>query len=137
MINIEAYLEKHNMQPYLNRVMIFEYVLNHDHPTVDEIFRGVREKNKQLSKMTVYNVLDVFLEAGIVREVTIDDKQSSYDIKIEDHGHFKCKNCNKVFDFDVDMESIDVENLPNCIIEKKDIFFYGVCDKCKADMECD
>lgn len=135
MIDVEAFLIKNNIKPYLNRIMIFEYIYNHHtHPTVEEIYSSVKEKNSRLSKMTVYNVLNIFIEAKIIREVTISDRETRYDIKTKDHGHFKCRKCNLIMDFDVDIESIQANGVPIGSIEKRDLFFYGICNKCLNDM---
>ena len=130
MFDIEAFLLKHQIQPYINRVKIFEFIMYNDHPSVDEIYKGVRETNSRLSKMTVYNVLEVFMRAKIVRELRLNEKEARYDIRVEDHGHFKCTKCHKVFDFNVEMDSIEYKLPFDCFVEKKDLFFYGICNKC-------
>lgn len=116
--------------------MIYEYLYtHHTHPTAEEIFKNVKRKNSRLSKMTVYNILGLLEEANLIRSVTINDKEARYDIKTRDHGHFKCKQCNAVFDFDVNMESIDMEDVSKFTIEKKDLFFYGICNQCLTDID--
>ena len=38
--NIGDYLKEHEIKPSIQRIKIFEYLLeNHTHPTVDEIFQ--------------------------------------------------------------------------------------------------
>ena len=130
MFEIEAFLLKHEIQPYINRVKIFEFIMNNDHPSVDEIYKGVKKINSRLSKMTVYNTLAVFLKAKIVREVTLNEKEAKYDIRVADHGHFKCTQCGEIFDFNVEMDSINHDLPFDCSVEKKDLFFYGICGKC-------
>jgi Fur family peroxide stress response transcriptional regulator len=133
LMNIASHLENHGIKPFINRILIYENIINKDHPTADDIFRGAREKNPNLSKMTVYNILNLFLDAGIIREVTINEKQSSYDVKTLDHGHFKCSECGNIWDFRVDMESIDIDMPDAAEISKKDLFFFGICKQCRRN----
>ncbi len=47
---------------------------NQCHPTVDQIFTDLHQEMPTLSKTTVYNTLRILAEAGLVRVITIDDK---------------------------------------------------------------
>jgi Fur family peroxide stress response transcriptional regulator len=134
MVNIDSkeILIQNDIRPSLNRVMILDYLNEHrTHPTVDEIYLYVKEKNSILSKMTVYNVLNVLKDAHIIREIKIDSNETRYDIDTSCHGHFKCKKCGKIVDFDVDIDSIKIKDLDKFQIEQKDLYFYGVCSDCK------
>jgi len=126
----EQVLISNHISPHLNRVMIMDYLIQHEHPSADEIYQSVKTKNSVLSKMTVYNVLKLLVKADIVREVTINDKEVRYDIDTSEHGHFKCRNCHKIIDFDVDLDSIQLMIPKGCSIDKRDLFFYGLCEEC-------
>lgn len=133
MVNFDSkeMLLANNIRPSLNRVMILDYLDSHrTHPTADEIYLSIKEKNSILSKMTVYNVLNVLKDAHIIREVKIDGNETRYDIDTQCHGHFKCKECGRVIDFDVDIDSIRIQNLDQFRVEQKDLYLYGVCSDC-------
>ena len=132
MFNAEAFLIEHQVQPFLNRVMILDYLYHHEHPSADEIYQDVKEKNATLSKMTVYNVINLFKEKGIIRDVTINDKDTRYDIITKDHGHFKCTSCGQIYDFDLNMEEIRPELPDGFSVQKKDVFVYGICSQCQT-----
>ena len=71
--NIGEYLKKNGIKPSIQRIKIFEYLLgHHTHPTVDDIFQSLSSEIPTLSKTTVYNTLNIFVENHIVHEVIIE-----------------------------------------------------------------
>ncbi len=100
--NVGMYLKSHGIKPSLQRMRIFQYLLdNHIHPTVDDIYKNLIDEMPTLSKTTVYNTLNTFVEHNIANVVIIEENEARYDAKIETHGHFKCTECNKIVDFDI------------------------------------
>ena len=70
------------------------------------------------------------MEAGLVRIITIEDNEVRYDINTDDHGHFKCESCGKIYDFNIDFGRAEYDELRGFYIKEKDIFFKGICSKC-------
>ena len=70
------------------------------HPTADEIYRALERRFPNMSVATVYNNLKVFMEAGLVRELTYGDDSSRFDADMSDHYHAICESCGKIVDFD-------------------------------------
>lgn len=113
------------------RLKVLEYLTeNHIHPTVDQIYNGLHDDVPTLSKTTVYNTLNSLTEAGMVRVITIDDYESRYDINIDNHGHFKCMSCGKIFDFKIDIDSFNIKELDGFEISDKSVYFKGRCPQC-------
>lgn len=71
---------------------------NHNHPTADEIYALAREQLPTLSLATVYNCLETLVSCGLVREVNIGRPPVRYEPYHEEHAHFFCTDCGKVFD---------------------------------------
>lgn len=119
------------IRPTIQRIQILEYLdKTKNHPTADEIFQKLQDKIPTLSKTTVYNTLKTFVEKGLVNELKIDRHESRFDINTEEHGHFKCSICEKVYDFDFPYDQL-TEDLNGFIIETKDIYYTGICPDCK------
>lgn len=129
--NVGEYLKSHNIKPSYQRIRIFEYLINTtSHPTVDEIYRELISEIPTLSKTTVYNTLNLFVENGIARLLTIEENEARYDANTGIHGHFKCDGCGEVMDFDFDFTKLDVKELNGYQIKQQDLFFRGYCEKC-------
>ena len=120
-----------NIKPSYQRIKILEYLDNNRiHPTVDKIFVDLQKEIPTLSKTTIYNTLNLFVEAGLVRVLTIEDNETRYDIDTSDHGHFKCENCGEIYDFKINVDGLEPSGLNNFKITDKSVYFKGVCEKC-------
>src|SRR4051795_241451 len=76
------------------RHAILAYLLNTmTHPTADEIYKALAPRFPSMSVATVYNNLKVFIEVGLVREMTYGDHSSRFDADMSDHYHALCESC--------------------------------------------
>ena len=128
-------LKMKNIQLSYQRLKVLEYLTqNQCHPTVDKIFTDLQKDIPTLSKTTIYNTLRILVEAGLVRVITIEDNETRYDIKVENHGHFKCESCRTIYDFSIDIDLLTSEDLNNFKINDKNIYFKGICPRCLSSI---
>ena len=86
-----------------------------------------------LSKTTVYNTLNLFIEKKAVQVLTIDDKNARYDANVSNHGHFYCRSCGKVYDiFNVNPEAYQIPHFEEFKVDTVEISYYGICKACKG-----
>jgi len=132
--NFEDLLEElrnKNIRLSHQRLKVLEYMYNNrTHPTVDEIYRNLRNEIPTLSKTTVYNTLDTLIEAELVRIINIEDNEARYDIDTSNHGHFKCESCGAIYDFKINLDFLDIKELKDFMISSKEINFKGICKNC-------
>ena len=60
------------------------------HVTADQLFVEASAASIPVSLATVYNVLNQFTAAGLLREVVVEPGRSYFDTNIDDHHHFFC-----------------------------------------------
>ncbi|MFR5876026.1 MAG: Fur family transcriptional regulator [Eubacterium sp.] len=112
------------------RIAVYKYLCeNHTHPTVDDIYSSLSAANPSFSKTTVYNSLDALEKQGLIMSVNIDSERIHYDAVCGLHGHFICRKCKKIFDFNVDY--IAFSGLDGFDISKQDVYCSGICPECK------
>lgn len=129
--NIGDYLKSHEIKPSYQRIKVFEYLLNtKEHPTVDDIYRALVDEIPTLSKSTVYNTLNLFIEKQIAVVIVIEENETRYDVEMNFHGHFKCEKCGKVSDVDIDPEVINFDSLNEFQINEHHLYFKGICKDC-------
>lgn len=129
--NIGEYLKKHEIKPSYQRIKIFEYLeANKNHPTVDMIYRALCPQIPTLSKTTVYNTFNLFIEKKIVNIIVIEENETRYDSIIDIHGHFKCDVCGKIYDIDIDEKALGDEFLQSHDIKEQHYYFKGTCQEC-------
>ena len=130
-INIEKFLKENDIKPSYQRIKIYEYlIIKKNHPTVDKIYQELVIGIPTLSKTTVYNTLKLFVDKGIVIIINIEDNETRFDADVTLHGHFKCKKCEKVYDFNIDKTNLNLEDIKKFKIEETHIYIKGICKKC-------
>ncbi len=119
------------------RIGIYEILVDgRKHLTAEEIYEKITDKFPALSLATVYSVLGILRERGLVREIRIRFDKSYFDARIEPHHHFLCKRCGEVFDVDIPMcSTLKDKELDGNIIEEFQGYFYGVCKNCRGDLK--
>lgn len=130
--DISRFLSERGIKPSYQRVRILERLLGeHNHPTVNDIYMDLIEEIPSLSKTTVYNTLNLFLENGIVRSFSTDSNEARYDIDRHSHGHFICLSCKKIYDFDLEEWEFPEFVLGDVDVTEREITLRGICTICK------
>lgn len=82
-------LEEHGIQPSAQRLAVAEYVLDtEDHPSADQVLERVKGRLPMLSRATIYNTLNLFVEKGLLRELVLAEGKAVFDPNLEAHHHF-------------------------------------------------
>lgn len=130
-LEVNEQLIKNNIKPSYQRMKILSYVANKlNHPTVEQIFNELVEEIPTLSKTTVYNSINLFIQAGIVKPVNIEDHEIRYDYTLSNHGHFKCIKCGYIYDFPLEIDVYATAYLTDFEILEKNVYCKGYCSQC-------
>lgn len=130
-IDLKQELRNRGIRPTYQRLRILEVLHRKDtHPTVEEIYKILSPEIPTLVKATIYNTIHIFVQAELVRAVGIDDNDVRYDIVVINHGHFKCKSCGTIFNFEINIEGIPFNGLQDFEIAEKNVYFMGLCPQC-------
>lgn len=128
-------LKKNNIRMTSQRLAILEYLaIDGNHPTANEIYEALQDETLNMSVATIYNNLNFFKEAGILKELPFGDGSSRYDLTESRHYHAMCLNCGKVVDFDYpELENADdiIELQTNFKVVNHDFKITGLCEDCK------
>ena len=128
---ISHFLSEKGIKPSYQRVKILERLLaDKSHPTVNDMYADLIDEIPSLSKTTVYNTLNIFVENEIVKSFSIDGNESRYDLNSHSHGHFICLSCKSIYDFDIDNSEIKVNNLEGFEMLQSEITIRGICKLC-------
>ncbi|WP_300356777.1 Fur family transcriptional regulator [Fusobacterium sp.] len=134
--NVGDYLKENGIKPSYQRMKIYEFLLkNRIHPTVDTIYKALNKEIPTLSKTTVYNTLNLFLEKKIINIVVIEENETRYDAYLKLHGHFKCEKCGNIYDIEMENSNLELSGLEGFEINEKHIYFKGVCKDCQNSIK--
>ncbi|NWL89136.1 MULTISPECIES: peroxide-responsive transcriptional repressor PerR [unclassified Paenibacillus] len=106
------------------------------HPTADEIYRALEPRFPNMSVATVYNNLKMFIEAGLVRELTYGDSSSRFDADVSNHYHIICEKCGKIEDFtypSLDEVERKAEEVTGFEVHGHRLELHGVCKDCRRN----
>src|SRR5512138_2858497 len=107
---VKDLLKQHGIQPSAHRVAVGEYVLTtDDHPSADRVWASVRERFPMISRATVYNTLNLFVEKKLLRELHLAPDSVVFDPNMERHHHLIDEETGKILD--VDWSEVDVRNI--------------------------
>jgi Fe2+ or Zn2+ uptake regulation protein len=77
------------IQPSAQRVAVGDYVLHTgEHPSADLVWKRVRERFPWISRATVYNTLNLFVEKGLLQRLNLGEDSVVFDPITETHHHF-------------------------------------------------
>jgi Fur family iron response transcriptional regulator len=100
--------------------LIFE--LGDSHFTAEMIYSAARAMRFPPSLGTVYNTLNEFARAGLLREIAIYDAKLWYDTKIGPHFHFYLEDTEELLDIpDAMLPKLDISAPAGCRIEAVDV----------------
>lgn len=116
------------------RAIILETVRAHsDHPTADDIYRDVHEREPKVSRGTVYRNLNLLEEMGDI--ISIETPGGNrFDRRCDPHAHVICRECSAVVDAMVDYNTQADEAAARetgFIIDSHASLFYGLCPACQ------
>ena len=82
------------------RVAVMEAIITlNNHPTADAIIRFIQENHPNVAIGTVYKILDILAEHGLIRRVKTENDVMRYDAILEKHHHLYCAESDRIEDY--------------------------------------
>jgi len=124
----------HRLTP--QRREVYEVLMEErDHPTATEVFLRAKRRVPTISLATVYNCLERLVECGLAKQVNVEREATRYCPNLEDHGHFVCGRCGKVFDVPMAAGADPGRcwNVPeDFTVIRGEITLHGICADCNT-----
>jgi Fur family ferric uptake transcriptional regulator len=138
-----AFLESKNLRVTSQRQIIIDTVFNtEEHFTAEQLLGWARERDKSVSRATVYRTLPLLTESGLVREMDFGKDYKFYDPNYAahpHHSHIICGDCSRIVEF----ESEKIEKLESEITQKlgfsikaQRLHITGACEQMKKLGSC-
>jgi Fur family transcriptional regulator, iron response regulator len=121
-------LREHGIQPSAQRIAVAEYVLaTEEHPSADQVFQRVKRRVPYISRATVYNTLNLFVEKGLLRTLNIAEDSVVFDPKLETHHHFVDEETGTIHDVPWDKVKVcNIDRLRGYEIRDYQVVMRGV-----------
>ena len=115
------------------RVLIEALLRTDKHPTAEELWNAAQRVLPDISRTTVYRVLDTFVDLGLALRVPHPGSPARFDGNVEPHHHIACRRCHRVFDvFEPQCEALPKpKDAPlGFRVESCSVLYVGTCRDC-------
>lgn len=107
-VRIKSLLLEHGIRPTSQRIKIAGELLSRpQHLSADQVLARVNRDKTLVSKATVYNTLNLFVEKGVIRQVIVDSGKVFYDSNTESHHHIYNEDTGELQDIEASRVSLD------------------------------
>ncbi|MFO1499457.1 MAG: transcriptional repressor [Verrucomicrobiota bacterium] len=98
------FLATKNLRMTSQRQAIIDTVFaTEEHFTAEQLLEWSRERDRSVSRATIYRTLPLLTESGLVREMDFGKDHRFYDPNYADHpnhNHIICQDCDKIVEFE-------------------------------------
>lgn len=134
MRNAIEILEEHGIQPSAQRIAVAEYVLDtQEHPSADLVWKRVQDRVPYISRATVYNTLNLFVEKGLLRTLNLSADSVVFDPKIDTHHHLIDDETGAIYDIPWDKVQVcNIEALSGYEVHDYQVVIHGTRKRRRA-----
>jgi len=117
------------------RLAVLRAVAQAPHSTADHVAGLARADIGSISKQSVYDTLNSFVERGIVRRIQPIGSPALYEDRVGDnHHHVMCRSCGAVGDVDCavgERPCLHASDSRGFAIDEADVTYWGLCPQCQ------
>ncbi len=97
---IRSILQKVGLRPTKQRLILGQFLLSghHQHISADDLHLLVLHNGFSMSLATVYNTLNQFAEAGLIRKISVSGQRTFFDTNARNHQHFYFEDEDRMID---------------------------------------
>ena len=129
-------LRRHGLQVTAQRLAVLAAVSDRPHGTANEIADVVRSEIGTISRQSVYNVLEVLVDAGLIRRIQPAGSPARYEDRTGDnHHHLICRGCGRMVDVDCAVGAapcLTAVDDAGFEIDEAEVIYWGRCPECLA-----
>ena len=127
-------LKDHGLSVTAQRLEIFRVVSSNPHATADAVLDLATESLGSISRQSVYDTLNTFVEKGLLRRIQPNGSAALYEDRVNDnHHHLICRDCGIVVDVDCAVgytPCLHASNDHNFKIDEAEVVYWGQCPSC-------
>jgi Fur family ferric uptake transcriptional regulator len=116
------------------RLAVLACLAGHPHTTADQVAAAVRDSLGSVSTQAVYDVLNAFTKAKLVRRIEPAGHPARFETRAGDnHHHLVCRVCGRTEDVDCTIglaPCLQPADAAGYMIDEAEVVFWGRCPDC-------
>ncbi len=125
------------LQPTQNRLRVLEVIGGNTSPLSAPDIHDTLDRHSPINRVTVYRILDLLVEKGIVDRISTGGRSSCYGLAPNEqhraHAHFYCTSCGRMDCLSPESLSVEFTRFETTFpgrIDKLEMRLDGVCKNC-------
>ena len=118
------------------RMAVLHAVGLHPHADTELIIRAAREQLPDISRQTVYDVLNALAATGLVRRIQPAGSLARYETRVGDnHHHVVCRSCGVIADVDCAVGEAPCLTASDDLgfeVDEAEVIYWGICPACST-----
>jgi Fur family transcriptional regulator, stress-responsive regulator len=118
------------------RVAVLRVLERRPHATTEVVAAAVRAELGAVSTQAIYDVLNAFTEAGVVRRIQPAGSPARYELRTGDnHHHLVCRVCGRADDVDCAVGAVPCLEPSDALgyrVDEAEVVYWGTCPSCGA-----
>ena len=138
-----SFLEGKSLRLTTQRLAIIETVFNtEEHFTAEQLLAWASQRDRSVSRATVYRTLPLLTESGLVREMDFGKDYKFYDPNYADHpnhNHIICQDCDKIVEFESEKIAAiedEISHKLGFMVKAQRLQITGTCEELKRRGTC-
>lgn len=134
---LNRYMATHGLRRTAERYAVLDYVTGiTGHFVIEDMLGAMQQGAMRVSRATVYNTIDLLVDAGILRRMTFAGSRAQYEVVQVGHAnhlHLVCTMCGRVREVnDMSIErQLKARRYETFHPEYFALSIYGVCSRCQ------
>tara|TARA_B100000902_G_C27214923_1_gene866430 strand:- start:83 stop:511 length:429 start_codon:yes stop_codon:yes gene_type:complete len=131
---LNKYLKENNLRQTPERYIVLKYIYKiNNHFDIDYLYSFINKKEK-ISKATIYNNLEVFSKAKLIKQLQFNNNKILYEKSLQktQHDHLICNECGQINEFcDPRIQNIlnGIEKTTNFQVKSHSLNVFGTCNQ--------
>ena len=116
------------------RLVVMDVVDTNPHADTEAIFSAARRQLPDISRQTVYDVLNALTAVGLTRRIQPAGATARYESRVGDnHHHVVCRSCGVIADVDCAVGEAPCLTASDDLgfdIDEAEVIYWGLCPDC-------
>jgi Fur family transcriptional regulator, stress-responsive regulator len=118
------------------RLAVLAALRDHPHADTHTVIDLVHAGLPTASQQTIYDVLQAFTDAGLVRRIQPAGTTTRYELRVGDnHHHAVCRSCGAIADVECavgHVPCLTASDDHGFVVDEAEVVYWGTCSDCAA-----